>query len=194
MNSLMGRSKSAGSQKRMSRLVRMPIRRPSWSTMGTPLNRNRCISDSASCSSAVAGRVTGSVIMPLWLRFTRCTSAACTSMGRLRWITPMPPTRAMAMAIGASVTLSMAADTRGTASSMSPAKRAVVSTGSGRTLRYPGTMTTSSNVSASKRSKRRSLCWLVVMRWAPRGWRAGCGRDGRGCRRADGARRRGPAR
>ncbi len=29
------------------------------------------------------------------------------------WITPMPPARAMAMAISASVTVSIAADTRG---------------------------------------------------------------------------------
>ncbi len=43
----------------------------------------------------------------------------------------MPPWRAMAMAMRDSVTLSMAADTRGTASVMSPANVAVVSTVSG---------------------------------------------------------------
>ena len=91
MNSVTGRSKSAPSQKRMSRLVRMPTRRPSASVIGTPENRNLCINASASCSSAVGGSVTGSVIMPLWLRLTFCTSAAWASTDRLRWITPMPP-------------------------------------------------------------------------------------------------------
>ena len=33
--------------------------------------------------------------------------------GRLRWMMPMPPWRAMAMAIRASVTVSMARETRG---------------------------------------------------------------------------------
>ena len=50
MNSDTGRSKSRPSQKRMSRLVRMPTRRPSGSVIGTPENLNRFISSSASCS------------------------------------------------------------------------------------------------------------------------------------------------
>ena len=61
----------------------------------------------------------------------------------------------------ASVTLSIAADTSGTASSMSAANVADVSTESGRVSEYPGTTTTSSNVSASKRSKK-SLFGLVM--------------------------------
>ncbi|CAB4690219.1 unannotated protein [freshwater metagenome] len=101
--------------------------------MGTPLNLKRFISASASCSVAVGVSVTGSVIMPLWLRFTFCTSAAWSSMERLRWMTPMPPSRAMATAIGASVTLSIAADTSGTARLMSRANTAAVSTESGST-------------------------------------------------------------
>ena len=74
-------------------------------------------------ASPSAGSVTGSVIIPLWLRLTFCTSAAWSAIDRLRWITPMPPSRAMAIAMRASVTLSIAADTSGTASSMSAAKR-----------------------------------------------------------------------
>ena len=91
MNWAIGRSKSAPSQKRMSRLVRIPTSRPAASVIGTPENLKRCIRVSASCNAAVGGSVTGSVIMPLWLRLTFCTSAAWSSMLRLRWITPMPP-------------------------------------------------------------------------------------------------------
>ena len=131
MNSLTGRSKSAPSQKRMSRLVRMPTSRPSGSVIGTPENLKRCISASASCRAAVGGNVTGSVIIPLWLRLTFCTSAACCSTVRLRWITPMPPRRAMAMAIRDSVTLSIAAETTGMARVMPAANVAAVSTVSG---------------------------------------------------------------
>ena len=154
MNSETGRSKSVPSQNRMSRLVRMPTRRPSGSVIGIPEKRNRFISSSASCSLAVGGSVTGSEIIPLWLRLTFCTSAAWSAIDRLRWITPMPPWRAMAIAMRASVTLSIAADTSGTASSMPAANVAEVSTESGSVSEYPGTMTTSSNVSASKRSKK----------------------------------------
>ena len=76
MNSVTGRSKSAPEQNRVSRLVRMPTSRPSASVIGTPLNLKRFISASASCSVAVGDSVTGSVIIPLWLRLTFCTSAA----------------------------------------------------------------------------------------------------------------------
>ena len=51
MKSDTGRSKSAPSQKRMSRLVRMPTSRPSGSVIGTPENVNWCISASASAAS-----------------------------------------------------------------------------------------------------------------------------------------------
>ena len=91
MNSDTGRSKSPPSQNRMSRLVRMPTRRPSGSVIGIPEKRKRFISSSASCSFAVGGSVTGSEIIPLWLRLTFCTSAACSTIDRLRWITPIPP-------------------------------------------------------------------------------------------------------
>ena len=57
--------------------------------------------------------VMGSTIMPLSLRFTRSTSSACRSMGMLRWMIPMPPCCASAMARCDSVTVSIAALTMG---------------------------------------------------------------------------------
>ena len=56
MKSAIGRSKSDPSQKRMSRLVRMPTSRPSASVIGTPENLKRFISSSASNSRAVFGQ------------------------------------------------------------------------------------------------------------------------------------------
>jgi hypothetical protein len=57
--------------------------------------------------------VMGFMIIPLSERFTRSTSAAWRSMGMFLWMIPMPPSRAMAMAIRDSVTVSMAAEIRG---------------------------------------------------------------------------------
>ncbi len=80
----------------------------------------------------MGGNVTGSVIIPDCERLTFWTSAAWSAIDMLRWITPIPPWRAMATAMRPSVTLSIAADTSGTASSMSRANVAEVSTASGR--------------------------------------------------------------
>ena len=71
------------------------------------------MSASASSSVAVGGRLIGAEIMPAWARLTRSTSSACCSTDRLRWSTPIPPARAIAIASGASVTVSMAADMSG---------------------------------------------------------------------------------
>ena len=51
--------------------------------------------------------------MPLSDRFTRRTSAACSAMVMFLWMTPIPPWRAMAMAIALPVTVSMAAEMTG---------------------------------------------------------------------------------
>ena len=51
--------------------------------------------------------------MPDSERFTRSTSSACNSMDRFRWIMPIPPSRARAMANRLSVTVSMGEETRG---------------------------------------------------------------------------------
>ena len=93
--------------------------------------------------------MTGSAIIPDWLRLTRSTSATWSAIDRLRWTMPMPPARAMAMASRASVTVSMAADTMGMANSMRGVSRVPVVTLDGRTFDSAGTSSTSSNVSPS---------------------------------------------
>ncbi len=57
--------------------------------------------------------VTGSVTMADSYFLTRVTSAACRSTDMFLWMNPMPPSAAMAMAMYASVTVSMAAETMG---------------------------------------------------------------------------------
>ena len=61
----------------------------------------------------------GFTTMPLSKRLTRRTCSACTSTERLRWRTPMPPCWAIAIAISASVTVSIADDRIGMLSVMS---------------------------------------------------------------------------
>ena len=53
--------------------------------------------------------VIGSTIIPDSDFLTFCTSMACSSMDMFLWIMPMPPSRAMVMAVRCSVTVSMAA-------------------------------------------------------------------------------------
>ena len=62
---------------------------------------------------------------------------------------PMPPWRAIAMASGASVTVSIAADTTGMLSWIFGVSRAAVLTSLGSTLDSAGSSRTSSNVSPS---------------------------------------------
>ena len=62
--------------------------------------------------------VIGLTIMPLSERLTASTSLACSSIDRFLWMTPMPPCCAMAMAMAASVTVSIAALTSGMFSRM----------------------------------------------------------------------------
>ncbi len=71
------------------------------------------------------------MIMPLSERFTRSTWAHCASIGMFLWMIPIPPSRAMAIAIRCSVTVSMAAETRGAARWMPRAKRAPIDTSAG---------------------------------------------------------------
>jgi hypothetical protein len=58
----------------------------------------------------------------------------------------MPPSRAIAIAISDSVTVSIAAEIKGTLSFISLVKRVVISTSLGRTDDFPGTRRISSNV------------------------------------------------
>ena len=100
--------------KRMSRLVMMPTSEPVWSTTGRPEIRNRAHIASTSASVLSGEQVTGSVTMPASERLTVSTWPACSATGRLRCSTPMPPARAIAMAIRDSVTVSIAELTKGT--------------------------------------------------------------------------------
>ena len=134
--------------KRVSRLVRMPTSRPS-STIGTPEMWYFCITISASASRSVGRRVTGSTIIPASDRLTLSTSAACKSTGRLRCITPRPPSRAMAIAMRASVTVSMGEETTGRLMRMRRVRNVAVLTSCGSTSLRPGLNKTSSNVRPS---------------------------------------------
>ena len=88
--------------------------------------------------------VNGSVIMPDSLRLTTSTWAAWSSMERLRCSTPMPPLRAIAMAMSASVTVSIAADSTGTFIVMLRVRWVEVSTSDGITSVSFGNSSTSS--------------------------------------------------
>ena len=78
------------------------------------------------------------------------TSATWSSIERLRWTTPIPPTRASAIASRASVTVSIAADTTGIASSSSRVSRVRVETSFGSTSDSAGIRETSSKERPSR--------------------------------------------
>ena len=142
--------------KRTSRLVRMPTSLPARplpppSTTGMPEMPWSCISVSASASVASGAMVTGLTTMPDSNFLTWRTCAACSSGSRLRWMTPMPPACAMAMAILASVTVSMAEAMIGILSEISRVRRVRISASDGSTSDNPGVSRTSSKVSASRR-------------------------------------------
>ena len=77
--------------------------------------------------------VTGSTIMPLSDFLTLSTSMAWALISRLRWMNPNPPSRAMLMAVSASVTVSMAALTMGTLRLIRRVNRVLTVTSLGRT-------------------------------------------------------------
>ena len=88
--------------------------------------------------------VTGLEMMPVCVRLTRSTWRAWSSMERLRCSTPMPPSRAMAIAIRDSVTVSIAALISGTRMEISRVRRVVVSMSLGARSDSPGSSSTSS--------------------------------------------------
>ncbi len=104
----------------------------------------------ASAMEASGETVTGSEIIPDSDRFTLSTSAAWSAMERLRWMTPMPPSRAMATARRASVTVSMAAETRGTARVTWRVRRVAVEASEGMISEAAGISRTSSKVRPSR--------------------------------------------
>ena len=94
-------------------MVRMPISRVPRVT-GSPETLYLVMISSAWRMEISGEMVTGSTIIPLSERFTRSTSSRWRATLILRWIKPMPPCRAMAMARRDSVTVSMAAEQMGT--------------------------------------------------------------------------------
>ena len=135
---------SNGETKRVSRFVTMPTSLPSSSTTGRPLTRKCAHSRSTSSMVASAVVVTGCVIIPDSERFTRSTWSAWSATERLRCSTPMPPCRAIAMAIRASVTVSIAEEIRGDCRLMRRVSRVEVSASLGITSVCPGRSITSS--------------------------------------------------
>ena len=122
----------------------MPISWLSASTTGKPETRYSPAIVSSSSSVASGPIVTGLEMMPVCVRFTRSTWRAWSSMERLRCSTPMPPWRAMAIAIADSVTVSIAATISGTRSEISRVRRVVVSMSDGARSDSPGSSSTSS--------------------------------------------------
>ena len=137
--------------KRTSRLVMMPTARPSLVTTGNPEISCRFINSRAWASFWSAPMVTGLTTTPVSAFLTFCTSSACSAMEKFLWMTPMPPSRAMQMAVAASVTVSMADDTMGIASLMDGVNCVRTSVSLGTTSLSAGTSRTSSKVSASRR-------------------------------------------
>ena len=90
--------------------------------------------------------------MPASERLTLSTSAACISIERLRWMMPMPPSRASAIAIRPSVTVSIGDEMSGMAREMRRVKRVDVDAWLGNTSDSAGTSSTSSNVRPSPRN------------------------------------------
>ena len=114
------------------------------STTGMPEIRYLFMSARTSLTRRSARTVTGSRIIPLSDRLTRSTSSTCCGIVMFLWRTPIPPSRAMAIAIADSVTVSIAALMRGTFSVIRFVRRDLTSTSRGRTEDRAGTSSTSS--------------------------------------------------
>src|SRR5215469_382903 len=127
----------------------IPSSTSSGPTTGTPEIRYRPHNSSTSAIVASGPQVTGLVIMPASDRLTTSTCLAWSSTDMLRCSTPMPPCRAMATAMVASVTVSIADDSSGARSIMPPrVSRVVVSASLGSNRECAGSSSTSSKVSA----------------------------------------------
>ncbi len=100
----------------------------------------------ASTSATVASGfvVMGFETMPDSLRLTWSTMPAWSSIERLRCTMPIPPWRAIAIAMRASVTVSIALESRGVATVMRRLRRDDVSASLGMTSVWPGSSNTSS--------------------------------------------------
>ena len=118
--------------KRTSRLVTMPT---SWSpsTTGRPEMLYSAMTTRACSTVMSGGTVIGAMIMPDSDFFTFSTSSLCSAMLMFLCTTPTPPLRAREMAMRDSVTVSMAALTRGMLSLISGVSHDETSAASGRT-------------------------------------------------------------
>ena len=134
---------------RRSLLVRMPTSFPAAEMIGMPEIWYLRIVSSASPTVWSGRIVTGSMIMPLSERLTLSTCSACAAIAMFLWMTPIPPSRAMAIAIAASVTVSIAEDISGMLSLMLRVSIVVRSASRGSTDEALGTSRTSSKVRAS---------------------------------------------
>src|SRR5207247_2383500 len=132
--------------KRRSRLVTMPTSLPFLVT-GMPEIRYCSMILCASRMVWSGEMVTGFRIMPLSDFLTLSTSAAWSAGESTRWMIPIPPSRAIAMASRASVTVSMAALTIGMLIVMRRVNRVRVSVSAGKTEDLAATNATSSKVS-----------------------------------------------
>ena len=130
----------------MSRLVMMPISFP-LSQMGTPEMRYLAISSSASARVWPGASQKGLVMTPFSLRLTISTCSACWLIDMFLWMTPMPPSRAMAMAMRYSVTVSIAELISGIFSRIFFVRLVCRSTSAGSTSLAAGISSTSSKVS-----------------------------------------------
>ena len=175
-------------------------RRPARRRSGTGRTARRRVAIVSS-----GAQVIGLVIMPASDRLTMSTWSAWSSIERLRCSTPMPPWRAIAIAIRASVTVSIALDSSGVCSEIDRDRRVAVTASLGKTSDAAGSRSTSSKVNPSGANfagivgsmttnfdkawtRELSLCPVVAIAWtrarrrAPRPVR---GRPfGSGCRAA----------
>src|SRR5258707_8850394 len=132
----------------MSRLVLIPRSTPSGETTGRPEIRYLAHSSSTSAIVVSGPQVTGLVIIPASERLTMSTWCAWSSIDMLRCRTPAPPCLAMATAMDASVTVSIAEDSNGSRSEIRLVSLAVVAASLGMSAERAGSKSTSSKVSA----------------------------------------------
>ena len=96
-------------RKRISLFVMIPTSLPLSSTIGTPEILNFPIRSSASLTIWSSVSEKGFTITPFSERLTLSTSSACCSIDIFLWMIPIPPSRAIAIAMRESVTVSIAA-------------------------------------------------------------------------------------
>ena len=123
----------------------MPMSLP-LSQMGTPEMRYLAMSSSASARVWPGPSQKGLVMTPFSLRLTMSTCSAWAPMDIFLWMMPMPPSRARAMAMRTSVTVSMAALITGMFRRIFRVSWVCRSMSAGRTLLSAGTSSTSSKV------------------------------------------------